>query len=206
MRGTGIHALDNVSLAGGHAGYTLAASVLRRISIRRQALDVSLDRLGQHTFLVGDEILNIHLARYRGDLGAALVGKLVAQIERFGLYNILDLIFVGKYCLALLYKCVLFGKLFLYLYLFHTGKTSERHLHDGGGLNVVQTEPFAQRCLTVGNGLARAYDLYYLVDEIERDFQSFKDMRALHRLFHIETGAFFDYLALEGNVVIEHFL
>ena len=75
MGGTYEHLLHDVLFLAGHAGDAAAAPALGLIGGLELALDITGLGQGVHTLLLSDQILDVHLAGDRLDLGAALVAK-----------------------------------------------------------------------------------------------------------------------------------
>ena len=108
MGRTGEHTLNHVVLARSHTGNSAAAAVLNVVFIGRQTLDITVFGLGNDTFFLGNQVFNVHFARNVRKFGTALVGKTVAQIERFGLNNVQNARLGSQNSLAFLNEVLFF--------------------------------------------------------------------------------------------------
>ena len=84
---------------------------------------------------VGDEVLHIELlGALGGDLGAALVGKLAADLAHLVLDDGQDLLGVGEKVLVVGDGTAQAGELLLDLVAGESGQAAQAHLEDGRGL------------------------------------------------------------------------
>ena len=86
--------LDEVVFLELHAAHALAAALLLAVRGHRQALDVAAARDGDDHVLVGDEVLDVEVACFVGDLGAALVGVAALDLEHLVADDLLDEVLV----------------------------------------------------------------------------------------------------------------
>ena len=140
------HLLYEVLLLGGHAHNSLAASVLNRIGIGGQALDVSAVRKCDYTFMTLDKILKVDLLLGIDYLGAALVCELALYLKHLGLNYLFYLIDIGEDTAKLCDKRVESLELLLDLLSFHTRQLTESHLDYRLCLNLGQSKAFHQPC------------------------------------------------------------
>ena len=136
MRRANKHLLRNVLVAVGCTLFAATTAVLKRKLVRNNALDVSHLRQGDNAFVFGDKVLDVNVAAYCGNFGAAVVGVTVADIKSLGLNYVKNKHMVAQNGFKFLNFCVKGGKLFLNLCSFKTGQLAKSHLDDGGGLSV----------------------------------------------------------------------
>ena len=86
------------------------------------------------------------------------------------------------------------------------GQTAQRHFHDGVGLHIVQREIFTQRLFCFRHRLRRPNDFDNLINEIQRNFIAFKQMRPFFGLAQIILGPAGHDLFLIGDIMLQHLL
>ena len=198
--------LDEVVVLEVHALQPLAAALLLAVRRDRQALHVA--RLGDRDdhVLLGDEVLDVEVLGRRGDLGAALVGVLAADLEQLVLDDLEhegdvaeDLLVPGDLLAQL-------GELVLDLVALEAGEAAQAHLEDGVGLDLREPEALDEASLGLDVGLRPADDLDDLVDVVERDDVALEDVGALLGLAQLVARAPDDDVLLVLDVVVEHLL
>ena len=112
--------------------------MLGGIGIHSLTLDITHIGHGQHALLLGDQILDVHLAGDDGDLGAALVTVLVAHLQALVLHDGLDLHLVGQNALVLGNLHQQRAQLVLNLLALQTAQLTEAHLNNSVRLHVVK--------------------------------------------------------------------
>ena len=146
--GAGIDVADKVLVTAGHAADSASASALGLIDIQRLAFEVAKVGQGDHTFLLWDEVFDVHLSFHRGNLGAARVIKFFLDFQQFLFDDGTDPLFVGKDGVIFRNLCVQLIGFCLELFSFHASQTSQRHLDDCLCLDVIQTEALHQHLFT----------------------------------------------------------
>ena len=204
MRVDDDEALGEVLLAGRHAADALAAAVLRAVGALGQALDVAEMRHGYHHVVGLDEVLDVDLALHHGQLRAALVGKLVADLGHLLLDDAHEQSLIGQQALVIgdvLFQLVIFG---LQLVAFQTGQAGQAHVQNGLCLLLGESEALHQSG-TRGRGIAAAPDDGHdFIDVVQRLEQTLQDVRARLGLVQVVFGAAGDDVLLVGDVVVEH--
>ena len=183
------HLLDEVLLLGGHTDNALAASVLYRIGVGGETLDVAATRQGDNTLVTLDKILKNDVVLCLNDLGAAGVGILILDLGHLVLDDLLDAVYVGKYSAKVDNKRVKSCKLFLDLVSLHARQLSEGHLNDRLSLNIGETEALHQGSLGLGYRLGGLHYLNDLVDIVKSDLVALVDVRSRKSLVKLKLCA-----------------
>ena len=84
------HILHKVLILAGDAGNAPAAAALGTVDLHRLALDVAAVGKGDDRLLLGDEVLDIHLAADRFDVGAAVVPEFIPDGGQLGADDVVD--------------------------------------------------------------------------------------------------------------------
>ena len=204
MRPDHEHLGGGVLLAAAHTGNALAAAPLDVVGVRRLALDVAEIRHGEDAFLARDQILDIHLAADRRDLGAALVAVFLLDLLRLVLDDPHQAGFVRENVAEIGHLRFDGGQLLLQLQTIGVRQRAERHLHDGLRLRIVQSKALAQTQLCRGAVGAGTDDRDHLVDVVDGDLEALQNVGALLGLFEVELRAARNHVHLEVNVMLEH--
>src|SRR5699024_11663046 len=114
--------LGDILVLLGHALHAAAAAVLRLVGVQRGALDVPVVGQGKDAGLLGDQVLDVHLAGHRRDGGAALVAVLVGQGAQVLLDDALHMLVVGQDVLVIRNGGAQFVQFLLDLQNFQTGQ------------------------------------------------------------------------------------
>ena len=187
-----------------HALDTAAAPALHAEIVLRHALDVTQGCPGNDDIFVLDQVLHLEVLRIRLDTAAAFVPVLVRD-------NI-DLIFdhgkeffgVGEDLFELFDPLQEILVFLLQLLSFQTCQSSQAHIHNSLGLDVVQTKPLGQARLGglyIGALPDDPYDFIYIV---EGDEQSLQDMVAFLRLVEVISCPAGDDILLVVEVIGQH--
>ena len=207
MGRTDEHFLDNVLFLAGHAQDAAAAAVLRLIDGLGLPLDVAGLGQGVDALFFGDQVLDIHLAGDRLDLGAALVGKAALDLQQLGFDDGQHPAVVGQNVLPVLDLGPQAGQLLLDLEDLQPGQTAQLQFDDGVGLRVVKAELLHNGGLGLGHAaLAGPDGGDQLVHNVGGLFQALQDVGALLRLFQVIAGPPADHLVLELDVLGDHLL
>ena len=205
MRRADIHLLGKVLVLLGHALHAAAAAVLCLIGIQRCALDVSLVGQRKDAGLLGDQILDVHLAGHSLDGGAALIAVLVGQRGQVGLDDALDMLVIGQNILKVRNGSAQLAQFLLDLEDLQTGQTAELQLDDGICLQLVKAEVIHHGLTRLGKAaLAGADRGDDLVHDVNGLVQALQNMLALLRLFQLKGSPAADDLHLELDVALHH--
>ena len=196
--------LDGVALARLLAADALAGALLEAVRLDRQSLEIAAVAEGDHCVGVRDELL-------RGVVAGLLVGYLRPAVVAVGLAQVGGLrldhredphrvaeqrLEVGDALLELLV-------LVLDALAFESGETAELHLQDGLRLRFREAELRHQagaRRLDVRGGADERDDR---VEVVQRDAESFEDVRPLAGAAQVVLGAAPDHVAAELDEVQE---
>ena len=199
------HFSGHVLFPAGHAADSTAAAALGVIGIHLLALYIAGFRQGQDTFLVGNQVFNIHFAADSCNLGAALIGVFLLHGQGFFLDDGQNPLFVGQN-VQIIGDFHLQGfQLVLDFLALQTGELSQTHLDDCLSLYVIQTETLAQTGFCGGLVRGSANNGNHLVDEVHGDFQAFQNVFPFLCLPQLKTGAAGDNLFLEADIFLQHF-
>ena len=83
---------------------------------------------------------------------------------------------------------------------------AQTHVHDSLRLQLVKIEALFQIALGVRRSLRGSDDMYHLVDIVAGNYQSFKDMSPLLRLFKVKLRAAYRHVMTMLNEVFHAFL
>ena len=207
MGGAHEHLLDDVLFLAGHAQDAPAAPVLGLVDGLGLALDVAGFGQGVDALLLGDQVLDVHLAGDRLDLGAAGVGKAAPDLLQFLLDDGQHPAVVRQYALPVLDLGPQAGQLLLDLEDLQPSQAAQLQLDDGVGLGVVEAEPLHDGGLGLRHAaLAGPDGGDQLVHNVGGLFQAFQDVGPLLGLFQVVAGAPADHLVLELHVLGDHLL
>lgn len=170
VRGAGEHIFGKIVVLFGKSRNALPPAVLQTVGVGGKPLDIAVVGEGENAVLIGNEVLDVNLSRNHGDFGASVVDIAVADGIGLVLDDLSDFVSVAENSLKLGNLGVKGVELVLDFDFFKTGETSQRHLNNGGGLNVVKAEPLGQRRLGIGNGLGAADYADDLVDKVNGGF------------------------------------
>ena len=188
------------------ATHALAAALLLAVGGHGQALDVAAARDGDDHVLVGDEVLDVQIARLVADLGAALVPEALLDLFHFLADDELDLALIGKHALVVRDLLAQLGKLGLDLLALQAGQAAQAHLEDVVGLHFGKTEALHQALAGLCIVARGADDGDDLVDIVERDDEAFQNMGAFLCFAQIVLGAPDNNIFLVQDVVVEYLL
>ena len=197
--------LHKVLFLGGHAGNAPAAAALHLIGVLGLALDVALVGQGEHALLLGDQVLNVHLAGHMGDLGAAVVAELLLQGGQLFLHD-------GQHPAVVVQNggpvgdfAAQVAQFVLDLLDLQTGQAAQRELADGVGLHIVKAELLHDGGLGLGLPAAAVADgVDDLVHNVHGPLQAFQNVGALPGLLQVELGPAADDLILEFHIPLQH--
>ena len=207
MGGAHEQLLDNVLFLPGHAGNAPAAPVLGLVGGLGLALDIARLGEGVDALFLGDQVLDIHLAGDRLDLGAAVVGKAALDVQKLVLNDGQNPAVVGQNVLPVLDLGPQGGQLLLDLEDFQTSQTAQLQLHDGIGLGIVETELFHNSRLGLGHAaLAGADGGDQLIHDIGGFLEALQNVGSLLGLSQVVLGTAADDLVLELHVLLDHLL
>ena len=116
--------LDEVVVLEREALDALAAALLGAVRGNRDALDVAGVGDGHDHVLVGDEVLDVEVARGMADLGAALVAELAGDLAHLLLDHREDLLLVGEKVLVVGDRTAQSGELLLDLVALEAGEAA----------------------------------------------------------------------------------
>src|SRR5208283_653345 len=195
---------DEILFAGGRADFAAAAAALRAIERERGALDIAAVRdSDQHVFL-DDQVFDREITFGLDNLGAALVGELLADIGELGDDQLIQFFRVGQNLPQP--RDRLFGLLVLGLdlFAFERSQPAQREVEDRLGLRLTQLELRHQagaRGLAV---LGTANQLDHRVEVAQRDQQSLEDMQPRLGLTQLELGTPGQHLAAMAKKLHQH--
>ena len=186
-----------------HAGDAPAAPLLQVVGVHLLALYVAEVGHGDHALLLGNQVLDVHLAADGGNLRAALVGELAFHLQGLVLDNGQPAAFAGQNVQIvgdfLPQPC----QLLFHLGPLQAGELSQTHLHNGLGLGIVQPEPLHQSLFAFGNGLGSPQNFDDLVDKVQSDHQAFQNVGPVLGLFQVKLGAAGDHFQLELDILLQ---
>ncbi len=202
--------LDVVVLRGVDSGDALAAAPLLLIVLQIGALHVAPARQRDDHFLIGDEVFKLDAAQgFAQDLRAPGGGEGVGDLADLPLHLAAQYVGIFQHGLEKLYlfeQFLIFGQQFLAL---QPREPLETHVQDGARLDFAQAEGGHE----AGPGLLgrgrSADERHHLVDVVDGDPQSLKDMRPRLGLFQIKARPADDHFAAvvhktgEGALEIE---
>ena len=201
-----VQVLDVVVLLHVHPHHAAAAAVLLAVGRERQPLGVARVGDRDHHLLVGDHVLDVHVALEVGDLGAPLVA--VALVD---LVELLDdhRVDPGRVAEDRAQLGDPLGQLLVLLAQLvglQRGEAGEAHVEDRLRLLLGELEALDQAGL--GRlGVGRAADqLDHRVEVLERDQQPLEDVGAGLGPAQLVLGAADDDLALVADVVLDQLL
>ena len=132
--------LDDVVAAQLRALDALAAALLRAVVVAAGALDVAAAGNGDDHFLLGDQVLDGHVAvEAQQDLGAAVVAVLGHDLRELGADDLALALLGGQDRVVFDDQGLKFGVPVLDLLAFQGGEPAQLHVQDGPGLH-------ARRC------------------------------------------------------------
>ena len=169
---------DEVLFLRRHTDDTLAASSLSRIGIRMLTLDVARMCDSDDAIVLFDEVLKQNIIRRLNDLSAARVAVSSLDLGKLGLDDLLDLFDVAEDRAELFDELVKSFELVKDLVALETRESAERHLDDRLRLDLAQSISFAKSRLRIGDRLRGLHQLNDLVDVVESDRVTLKNMSA----------------------------
>ena len=134
MTGGGEQVADHVLFPAGETGNAPSAPLLGFVYVGGLPFHIAVVGHGDHAVLFGDQILDVHLAGDRLDLGAATVVEFIFKRDQLFFDDAVDPVFVGQN-VQIIGDLRLNGRqLILDLGPLQTGKLSQTHGNDGGSL------------------------------------------------------------------------
>ena len=177
--GGDVELLDEVAVAGGHAGPALAAAVLGAVEAERRPLDVAGPGDRDHHVLVGDHVLDRDVRGVGHDLGAPRVAVALLDLvelapdllkqQGVGTEDRAQTLDLGDQLAVLL----------LDLLPLEAGQPLQAHVQDRLRLGLAQREALDQALPGFRRGAASADRRDHRVQVVERDEQPFEDVGAL---------------------------
>ena len=199
-----LYALYKVLVARRHTRNSLSSSVLSRIGVGWQTLDISRLCHGNDTVVLFYHIFKIDIVDRLLDCRAAFVSIFSLDFKHLGLDYLFYLTFVGEYAFKLRDKCVQTVKLVLNLLSFHAGKTTERHFNYRLCLYIGKTESLHQGHLGRADGCAGLHYLNDFIYVVKRDLVALVYVRSRLCLFKIKLGAATNYGQLMLDIVVKY--
>ena len=198
--------LGIILLAGGHAGDTLAAALLRAVGVRRHALDVAKVRQRHRHVLLLDQIRQLDLIGDGHDLGAARVGVLGADGQDFLADDAAHQLLAAQHLAQ-----VRDGLFQLHIFVvqplpLQTDQALQTHVQDRLRLLFAQPKARHQAFLGLRARLGRADEVDHLVDVVQRHEQAFQYVRARLGLAQVVARPAHDDVLLVLDVVVQHLL
>ena len=188
-----------------HAVDAPAAPLLLVVVVGLLALDVAEVGHGDHALLLGNQVLDIHLAADGGNLRAALVGELALHLQGLVLDDGQPPALAGQDGVEVGDVGVELVQLVFNLQNLQPSQLAQLELADGVGLQIVKAEALHQRGLGLGPaalaGPDGGDDLVHNVDGL---FQALQNVGAVLGLFQVELGAAGDDLHLELDVLLQN--
>ena len=151
MGRAGIHLLNVVVLTLFHAGNALSASFLGVVLANRCSLDISVLGVGDKAFLLGDKVLDVHLAADIFYSCSSFVAEFILYLLDFLNNDIKHSLVVCKDILKVCHFELYLCQFVDYLLSFKTCKSAQRHLCDVVSLYLGQTETLAKPFLSLWN-------------------------------------------------------
>ncbi len=181
---------DEVLLARAHPDAPFAAAALAAIRRDRGALDVAgVAHRDRHVFL-GDQILDVQLARLAfDDLRAPLVAVALADVLQLVDDDLHQQALARENRAQPLDRLQQLGELVENLLPLEAGEALELHVENRLGLHLRQAELRHQPFACFRRRLRRADQRDHRVEVIERDLQPFEKVIARFRLAELELGA-----------------
>ena len=188
--------LHIVVIRGVQGGNALAAALLLLIVLKPGALHIAATRQGDDHFFIGNEVFDInvrqglaqHFGAARGHEGFANLADFAPELvaQHFRIFE------NGAVELNLLQKILVFGHKFIAL---QAREALQAHFKNGLGLNLGKLKALHEGgagFLRIGR---RADKGHHLVDVVDGNAQTFKNMGAGLGFFKIIAGAADDHLA-----------
>ena len=206
MRRADVKVLDVVVVLEVHTGDSDPPAPLLAVGREREALRIARVRDRDHHLLVGDDVLDVHVALEVGELSTAFIAVALADLADLLGDEGVDPGGVAKDGAQLgdrLHElCVLLAD----LAGLERGEALEAHVEDRLSLCVAEgelsDEPFAS-----GVGISRPPDERdHLVEVVERDQEALQHVRAGLGPAKLVLGPADDYLALMADVVLDALL
>ena len=185
---------------------TLAAALLLTVGGDRQALDVARLRDRDDHVLLGDEVLDVEVLGRRRDVGAALVGELLAHLAHLVLDDLQHEVHVAEHLRVPGDLLAQLLELVFDLVTLETGEAAQPHLEDRVGLDLREAEARDEGGLRLGVVGAGTDDPDDLVDIVERDDETLEDVSPLLGLAQLVLGTPRDDVLLVLDVVVQHLL
>ena len=199
------HLRGHVLVPAVHAVDAPAAPLLLVVVVGLLALDVAEVGHGDHALLLGNQVLDVHLAADGGNLRAALVGELALHLQGLVLDDGQPPALAGQDGVEVGDVGVELVQLVFNLQNLQPSQLAQLELADGVGLQIVKAEALHQRGLGLGPaafaGPDGGDDLVHNVDGL---FQALQNVGAVLGLFQVELGAAGDDLHLELDVLLQN--
>ncbi|CAH0306650.1 hypothetical protein SRABI128_04361 [Microbacterium sp. Bi128] len=181
---------DDVVAAQLRALDALAAALLRAVVVAAGALDVAAAGNGDDHFLLGDQILDGHVAVVaQQDLGAAVIAVLGHDLREFGADDLALALLRGQDRVVFDDQGLKFGVLVLDLLALQGGEPAQLHVQDGPGLHLVDVQQLHQPVAGRFGGGGRTDQGNDLIERIQRLEKGPQDVRFLLRLPQPVPGA-----------------
>ena len=206
VRRADVQVLDVVALLEVHPHHADAAAALLAVGRKRQALHVARAGDRDHHLLVGDHVLDVHVALEVGDLGAPLVAVTLLELVQLLHDDAVDPRRLSQDRPQGGDPLDQLGVLGANLVGLQRREPRQAHVEDRLGLLLGELELVDQPG-TSGVGVGRGTDqLDHRVEVVERDQQPLEDVGARLGAAELELGPAGDHLALVVDVVVDQLL
>ena len=206
MRRADVEVLDVVALLHLHPHHPDAAAVLLAVGDQGQALDVAGVGERDHHLLVGDHVLDVHVALEVGELGPAFVAVALVELVQLLDDHGVDSLRIPEDRPQLADQLEQLGVLGADLVGLERGEPREAHVEDRLRLDLRERELLHQAGASDVRVVGRADQLDHRVEIVERDQQSLEDVRAGLRSPQLELRPSRHHLALVADVVDDQLL
>ena len=204
VRVRNLERLHRILFTRGHAAHALPAAMLLAVGGEWLTLDVTATTDRDHHILIRNKVFIRHLTGgVLRNAGAALVAELLLQLGVLRGDDLGDALRIGKDVFELLDQPKDFQILVFNLLALKCGKPGEAHVQDCLRLQFAELELRHQLFARNVNICGGADRLDHGIKVVQRNLQSFQDVRALARLLQIKLGAASDDDAAVLNVVLQ---
>ena len=197
--------IDIIVLDGFHSLDPMASPMLALEIIKAHTLDIAELRHRDHGIRTRDQILIIDLRIIEANRGSSFIPVLIRNLRKLLPDNAEKLLFIGKNCLIFRNPFLQLRKFRFQLLSFQTGESTKPHLHNGAGLRFGQRKPLHEDFLGFLSRMTRPDQPDHLIDIIERNKQTFDNMRPLFRFIQIKPGSSGNNILLMLQIELEHF-
>ena len=198
------HLRDVIIFQRLHSPDALSSPVLALEGILRHPFDISQLRHGDHNILTRNQILCGKVEIIAVDHCPAVITVFIGNLQKFRADHSEKKVFISKYRLQLFDSLDQLRILFLQLFSFQTGQSTQTHIYDCLRLCIRKTKAFHQSFFRQLCSTASPDDFDHFIDIIKSDQQSLQDMSSFLRLVQIIPGPSGHDLFLMLQIILQH--